>query len=386
MFKLYNTLTHKKQEFKPIKSKKVGLYTCGPTVYDFAHIGNLRTYIFEDILKRTLKMNGYAIKHVMNITDVGHLVSDADTGEDKMMKALRREGLKPDAQSMKELANKYFLAFKKDTGDLNIIPPDERPKATEHIKEQVELIKMLMVKGCAYETADAVYFDTARLKDYGKLAHGRAEVEEALARVESSKEKRNAPDFALWIKAVGRHEKHVMQWPSPWGRGFPGWHTECSAMSRKYLGQPFDIHCGGVDHIPVHHTNEIAQSEAAYGAPMANYWLHAEFLTFGRNKMAKSAGTFISLADMEKKGFKPLAYRYLCLTAHYRSKLNFTWESLAAAQNALESLYEVARYWPKPEAVEPSRLENFKEALNDDLDTPRALAELWFVVKSIDES
>ena len=384
MLKLYNTLTHKKQEFKPIKPKKVGLYTCGPTVYDYAHIGNLRTYVFEDILKRTLEFNGYNVKHVMNVTDVGHLASDADEGEDKMMKALKREGLRPSAESMKKLADKYFKAFKDDIKGLNIIPPDKWCKATEHIPEQIELVQTLMQKGYAYETSDAVYFDTAKLRDYGKLIHGEVEQGEAVARVESSEEKRNKKDFALWIKAVGRHKKHVMQWDSPWGRGFPGWHTECSAMSRKYLGQPFDIHCGGVDHIAVHHTNEIAQSEAAYGSILARFWLHGEFLTFGRGKMAKSAGTFITLKDIIGKGFSPMAYRYLCLTAHYRSKLNFTWESLEGAQNALDSLCAMARYWPEPANVNQEYLDWFKNAVNDDLDTPRALAKLWYVVKSAD--
>jgi cysteinyl-tRNA synthetase len=376
MIKFYNTLTRKKEEFKPIKNKTVGLYTCGPTVYDYAHLGNLRTYIFEDVLKRTLEYNGYKVKHVMNVTDVGHLVSDADEGEDKMMRALRRDGLEPSVHSLKHLANKYLAVFKQDLRKLNIREPDIWCKATEHIKE----------KGFAYETSDGVYFDTTKLNDYGKLTGQPLDDLEPGRRIEVNPEKKNPLDFALWIKAVGKQEKHIMKWPSPWGEGFPGWHTECSAMSKKYLSQPFDIHCGGIDHIPVHHTNEIAQSEAAYGVALANYWLHGEFLTVREGKMAKSAGTFIIMQDLEKKGIKPLAYRYLSLTAHYRSKLNFTWESLKAAENALDSIYNEARYWPKSKKIDKSCLEKFIQAVNDDLDTPRALAELWFVIKSKDQS
>jgi len=385
MAKLYNTLTHKKEEFKPIKDKKVGLYTCGPTVYDYAHLGNLRTYIFEDILKRALALDGYRVKHVMNVTDVGHLVSDADEGEDKMMKALRREGLEPNLRSLKKLANKYFLIFKNDLRRLNIIEPDVWCKATEHIKEQIDLIRILKDKGYAYETPDGIYFDTTRLEDYGKLTGQPREELAPGARVKVREEKKNPLDFALWMKAVGRHKNHVMQWESPWGKGFPGWHIECSAMSRKYLGQPFDIHCGGIDHIPVHHTNEIAQSEAAYGVPLANYWLHGEFLTVREGKMAKSAGTFITLRDVIKKGYDPLAFRYLSLTAHYRSKLNFTWNSLTAAQNALNTLRNESRYWLKSKKPNSEWMEKFKEAINDDLDTPKALAQLWLVVKSRDD-
>ena len=381
MIQLYNTLTRKKQEFKPIKNKKVGLYTCGPTVYDFAHIGNLRTYLFEDVLKRTLEFNGYKVKHVMNVTDVGHLVSDADAGEDKMMKALKREGLDPTVESLKKIADNYFKIFKDDIKKLNIEEPDVWCKATDHIKEQIDIIQTLIEKDYAYETKDGVYFDTSKLKDYGKLTGQAREELEPGARVAVNKSKRNPTDFSLWMKAVGKHKNHVMQWPSPWGVGFPGWHIECSAMSRKYLSQPFDIHCGGIDHVPVHHTNEIAQSEAAYDEVLANFWIHGEFLTVGEGKMAKSAGTFITLNDVIEKGIDPLAYRYLTLTAHYRSKLNFTWDSLKSAESALHALWDEARYWPKPRKKDNKLIKKFNDAISDDLDTPKAIALLWMIVK-----
>lgn len=381
MIKFYNTLTRYKQEFKPIKNKTVGLYTCGPTVYDFAHLGNLRTYIFEDILKRVLLFNGYTVKHVMNVTDVGHLVSDADDGEDKMMKALTREGLKPDLKSLKKVASQYFKVFRSDMKKLNIIEPDKWCKATDYIKEQVDLVKILMEKGIAYDTEDAVYFNTSKIDDYGKLTRQSREELEPGARVAVNKAKKNPTDFALWKKNVGKHKNHIMHWPSPWGEGFPGWHIECSAMSRKHLGQPFDIHCGGIDHIPVHHTNEIAQSEAAYGVPLANYWIHGDFLTVSEGKMAKSAGTFIKVSDIEKKGIDPLAYRYLNLTANYRSKLNFTWDSLRAAENALHTLQQEVRFWPKPDKADKDILRKFSQAIGDDLDMPKALAQLWMMAR-----
>ncbi|MDD4995393.1 MAG: cysteine--tRNA ligase [Patescibacteria group bacterium] len=385
MLQLYNTLTRKKDEFVPIKNKAVGLYTCGPTVYDFAHLGNLRTYIFEDILKRVLKFNGFRVRHVMNVTDVGHLVSDADEGEDKMMKALNREKLEPSVASLKKLADKYFEIFKKDISELNILEPDVWCKATGHIKEQINLIETLVQKGFAYETADGIYFNTSKLKDYGKLSGQAREELEPGARVALNPEKRNPTDFALWMKAVGKHASHLMRWPSLWGDGFPGWHIECSAMSRKYLGQPFDIHCGGIDHVSIHHTNEIAQSEAAYGTPLANFWLHGEFLTVAEGKMAKSSGTFITLEEVVKKKICPLAYRYLCLTAQYRSKLNFTWESLKAAESALVALSAESQYWKKPTKPNAEWMEKFTQAINDDLDMPRAIALLWYVVKTRDD-
>src|SRR3989339_1773559 len=325
---LYNTLTRRIEEFKSIKKNNVGLYTCGPTVYNFAHIGNLRTYVFEDILKRALAYNDYKVKHVMNITDVGHLTDDADEGEDKMEKGSAREG-----KTAWELAEFYTHAFRLDMEQLNIIKPSIWCRATDHIKEQINLIKKLEKKGFTYATSDGIYFDTTKLADYGKLANLQNQELKAGARVDLG-EKRNAHDFALW-KWSERSERHPegdqpkskrqMEWPAPFGAGqgqtrmgFPGWHIECSAMSAKYLGQPFDIHCGGIDHVPVHHTNEIAQSEAAYDKPMANYWLHNEFINVGEGaKMAKSGDNFLTLALLKEKNIDPLAYRYLLLQTHY---------------------------------------------------------------------
>jgi cysteinyl-tRNA synthetase len=376
MLKLYNTLTRQKEVFKPIKKKMVGLYTCGPTVYNYAHIGNLRTYIFEDILKRILLYNGYRVKHVMNITDVGHLVSDADTGEDKIEKAAQEAG-----QSPQEIADFYTKSFRRNLKDLNILEPNIWCKASEHIKEQIALIKKLEKKGFTYKIEDGIYFDTSKLKDYGKLAKLDISGLKAGARIEMVPGKKNPTDFALW-KFSPKNKKRLQEWPSPWGVGFPGWHIECAAMSIKYLGIPFDIHCGGIDHIPVHHTNEIAEAEAAYGKKFVNYWLHGEFLLLDKEKMAKSAGTFITLDTLIEKGFNPLAFRYLCLTTHYRSQLNFSWESLEAAQNALNNLYQTISTYKAPYKG-PIEFENkFLEAINDDLDTPKALAIVWDLVKS----
>jgi len=381
MIKLYNTLTRKLEEFKPIHKNKVGMYTCGPTVYDYAHIGNLRAYVFNDILKRTLIYNDYKVKHVMNITDVGHLVSQADEGEDKMMRALRREGLDPSWDSLLKLAAKYTEDFKKNLTDLNIIDPDVWCKATDHIKDMIDLNKKIEKAGFTYLTSDGLYFDTSKLKDYGKLAKLDIEGLKAGARIEMKEEKKNSTDFALWIKAVGEHKDHIMQWESPWGKGFPGWHIECSAMSMRYLGETFDIHSGGEDHIPVHHTNEIAQAEAATGKQFVNYWLHNAFLQMGAEKMAKSAGTFVILKDVLEEGMNPLAYRYLLLTAHYRAKLEFSWKSLDAANNALQNLYNRIREYDKPKGSDKEYEMRFREAINNDLDTPAALALVWELVK-----
>ena len=383
MFKLYNTLTRRKQIFKPMSPGYVGLYTCGPTVYNYAHIGNLRTYIFEDILKRVLEYNGYKVRHVMNITDVGHLTSNADIGEDKMVLALRREGKPLNVSSMKEIANFYTRTFKNDIKNLNIIPPDIWCKATSHIKEMIELIKLIEKNGYAYETSDALYFDTAKLTDYGKLARLDIKGLRPGARVEINPEKKNPTDFALWFKAVGKAKAHVMQWASPWSKGWPGWHIECAAMSTKYLGQPFDIHCGGLDHIPVHHTNEIAQCEAGRGKPMANFWLHGEFLLLEKEKMAKTGEKFITLQTLIEKGLNPLAYRYFSLGAHYRSPLTFSWQGLEAAQNGLNNLYEtISSAEEGNESLVKSYEKGFLSAINDDLDTPKALAITWDLIKS----
>jgi len=398
--KLYNTLTRKKDIFTPITPDQAGLYTCGPTVYDYAHIGNLRTYVFEDLLRRMLEYNGYAIKHVMNITDVGHLVSDADSGEDKMEKGARRTG-----KTAWEIAEFYAQAFKQDLARLNILEPTIWCKATDHIKEQIDTISLIEQKGFTYRTSDGIYFDTARQPGYGVLA-GLSNIEgiQAGSRVDMG-EKRSATDFALW-KFSPEGSQRQMEWDSPWGKGFPGWHIECSAMSAKYLGTLFDIHCGGEDHIAVHHTNEIAQTEAAYGTHLANYWLHGFFLQLGDEKMAKSSGEFLRLQLLADQGYDPMAYRYFCFTGHYRSQLKFTWESLTAAQRALENLRtEIAKLRssegeklgtdPTPEgekmgSSEGGKISGWKDkflsAINDDLNLPQALAVLWDTVKSSDLS
>jgi cysteinyl-tRNA synthetase len=377
MLWLYNTLKKKKEIFKPLKDKKVGLYTCGPTVYWFAHIGNLRTYIFEDLLKRILIYNGYKVKHVMNITDVGHLVSDQDVGEDKILVTAKRE-----RKSAKEVARFYEKVFKRDLKRLNILEPDVWIRATKTIKDQIELIKILEKRGFTYVIEDGVYFDTSKLKKYGRLWPQKMKILPG-ARVEMVPGKKNPTDFALWKFAKERKE---MVWDSPWGKGFPGWHTECVVMAIKELGIPFDIHCGGVDHILIHHTNEIAQAEAAFSKILARYWLHGEFLLVEGKKMAKSLGNIYTLDDILKKGFNPLAFRYLCLGTHYRSKLNFTFESLKSAQNALENLYEKVRELKstknKQRATNNGKKykREFLEFINDDLNTPKALALMWKLI------
>lgn len=390
---LFNTLTRKIEKFKPIKKGCAGLYTCGPTVYNYAHIGNLRTYIFEDILKRVLLFDDYEVKHVMNITDVGHLTSDADEGEDKMKKSARRE-----RKTAWEIAEFYTNAFKNDLKELNVIEPNIWCRATDHIKEQVDLVQKLTDKSYTYETTDGIYFDTTKLKDYGKLANLKKQKLKTGVRVDLG-EKKNPHDFALWKFSVrlspparaclsgrqggdegGREQKRQMEWNAFGQKGFPGWHIECSAMSEKYLGVPFDIHCGGVDHIPVHHTNEIAQSEAANGKPLANYWLHGEFLVTGTAKMAKSEGNFLTLQTIKEKGLSPIAYRYFLLQTHYRKQLNFSWEALAAAQKALHHLCR--SFTELPAGGENKKLsEKFLEFVANDLDIPGALALTWQAIK-----
>ncbi|MFH0928346.1 MAG: cysteine--tRNA ligase [bacterium] len=372
---LYNTLTKKKEEFKPIQAGQVGLYSCGPTVYNFAHIGNLRAYLFADVLKRVLKLNGLEVKHVMNITDVGHLATDADTGEDKVEKAARQSG-----KSAWELAEMYTKAFKKDLEDLNIIAPDVWCKATDHVEEQIALVKTLEEKGFTYKTGDGIYFDTSKFSEYGKLSGQKLGEKKAGARVAVRDEKKHPADFALW-KFSPKNEKRQMEWVAPWGKGFPGWHLECSAMSVKYLGQPFDIHTGGIDHIPVHHENEIAQSVAAYGKPLANYWMHSDFLIMDEKKMSKSAGTFMTLRDLVMNSAEALAYRLFFFNAHYRAKLNFTFDALRASANALRTLRATLREWDEPMGNLPEYEKKFLERANDDLDLPGALAVMWEMVK-----
>jgi cysteinyl-tRNA synthetase len=377
MPQFYNTLTRQTEELKPLKGKEVGLYTCGPTVYNFAHIGNLRTYIFEDLLRRTLEYDGYKVIHAMNITDVGHLVSDADEGEDKMEVGAKREGKHP-----LEIAKFYTEKFFNDLKELNILMPTSVVKATDAIPEQLEIIKILMEKGFAYKTQLAIYFDVSKFPEYGKLAGQKLEQKTTQAREEVyvDAEKNNRQDFALWFFLAGRYKNHILHWPSPWGEGFPGWHIECSAISRKVLGQPFDIHTGGEDHIGTHHPNEMAQSEAAFGVPLANIWMHGRFLQINDGKMAKSAGTFITLSDLKAKGFSPLDYRYLCLTAHYRAHLNFTWENLLAAHNALEKMYAFMREKTNTELFSESYVKQFREHISNDLNIPQALALAWEMI------
>ena len=385
--RLYNTLSRKLEVFKPLKNKTVGLYTCGPTVYNFAHIGNLRTYIFEDILERALEWNGYEVKRVMNITDVGHLTGDTDEGRDKVEEEARAE-----RKSVEEIAERYTKAFLADIKKLNIKVPKTIAPATKYVKEQKALIKELFEKGYAYETDSAVYFEVAKFKDYGKLSGQslREKLTAARDEVVHDPQKRHPADFALWFKAVGRFRNHILRWPSPWGEGFPGWHVECSAISRKFLGQPFDIHTGGVDHIGTHHPNEIAQSEAAYGKPLARYWLHGEYLLMNAAKMAKSERNFLTLSDLTEKGFSPLAFRYLVLGTHYRSRMNFSWKSLEAAQSALKkinnssvvyqmrSFHRVNTYPPSGGAKKYYGA--FTLAISSDLNTPQALAVLHAVI------
>jgi len=373
--KLYNSLSRKKEVFKPIKDKRVGLYTCGPTVYNYAHLGNLRTYIFEDILKRVLIYNGYRVKHVINITDVGHLTSNADTGEDKIELGAKRE-----KKTAWQMADFYTKEFKKNLKDLNILPPDKWVKATQTIRDQINLIKKLEEKGFTYILEDGIYFDTSKLKDYPKLSTLIKEKILPGARVEMGN-KKNPTDFALW-KFSPKDKKRQMEWKSPWGIGFPGWHTECVVMSIKNLGIPFDIHCGGIDHLSIHHPNEIAQAEAAYGKLMANYWLHGEFLIIDEKKMGKSGGNFIILKNLKEKNISPLAFRYLCLTGHYRSKLNFSWEGLEGAKNSLYKIYETISAWKKVGKVEKKYQEEFLSFINDDLNIPVALALMWKLIDS----
>ena len=380
--KLHNTLSGKLEEFKPIEEGLVKMYHCGPTVYDYAHIGNLRSYVFADVLRRTVEYLGNDVTQVINITDIGHLTSDADTGDDKMVKGLKREGLPLTLEGLKELADKYEVAFKEDLKALNIKTPQHFPRATEYLKQEIALVEELEKKGFAYKLTDGIYFDTGKLgSDYGKL--GRLTPgDESFSRMADAEQKRHVRDFVLW--KLSDDEK--LGFDSPFGKGFPGWHIECSAMSHELLGQPFDIHTGGMDHIPVHHNNEIAQSEAAYGTKLANFWLHNEFLKINEAKIAKSEGTGITLLDVKKAGFEPLAYRYFLLMAHYRSPINFTWEALTAAQNAYNKITKLVASLPQGGTVNEDYQKQFVEKIENDLNTPQALALLWTLMKDKDVS
>ena len=405
--KLFNSLGREIQDFTPIHPPDVGMYTCGPTVYNYAHIGNLRTYLFEDVLRRTLELLGWRVRHVMNVTDVGHLTDDADEGEDKMVLGARREG-----RTVWEIADFYTRAFFDDLAKLNIELPTVVARATEHIADMIGLIRRIEANGFTYLAGGNLYFDISRLPDYGKLAGLNLDSLQAGARIEVDSAKRNPLDFVLWFTR-SKFENQAMVWDSPWGRGYPGWHIECSAMSMRYLGEHFDLHCGGIDHIPVHHTNEIAQSEAATGRKWVNHWLHGEFLVLEKEKMAKSSGRFLTLSRLGEEGFDPLDYRFFCLGAHYRTQLQFSFEGLEAARNGRANLMEkIARLKTAPQTIPvgasgvgtpevpgssasnadalpgtaraANHLDSFTANLSEDLNTPRALADLWGLLK--DES
>ena len=377
----YNTLTRQKDKFIPIDKNEVRIYSCGPTVYKDATIGNMRTNIFQDVLRRVLKYNGYKIKHVMNITDVGHLVSDGDEGEDKMIKSAKEEHKTP-----LEIAEHYTKLFFQDLKDLNIETPEIICKATDHIPEMLEYVKKLMENGYAYETSTAIYFDISKLDKYPILSNLDIEEQKAGARVNVDPEKRNPYDFALWIKAP---ENHLMKWDSPWGPSYPGWHIECSAMGQKYLGEQFDIHTGGIDLVPTHHENEIAQSKGACGKIPANYWLHGEYLLINGGKMSKSLGNVYLIKDIKDRGYDPIVYKLLCYSCSYRIKLNFTWEGMEATSKSLERLrngYKIHKEGKeKLDEQDRKRLEeiehNFHEAINDDMNMPLAMSYVWEAVR-----
>jgi cysteinyl-tRNA synthetase len=379
MLKLFNTLSRKIEDFVPLKKGKVGMYTCGPTVYDYTHIGHLRKYINDDILKKVLKANGLEVHHVMNITDVGHLTSDADSGEDKMEKGAKESG-----RTVWDVARFFEDYFFKSVNTVNIERADIVCRATEHIGAQVKLIKALEKNGLTYTTSHAVYFDVTKFEGYGKLSGQKLEDKETGSRsdVFVDKSKKHPADFALWFFTVGHFKDHTMRWSSPWGEGFPGWHIECSAMSMEYLGESFDIHTGGIDHIPVHHENEIAQAEGATGKQFVKYWVHHDFVNIDKEKMSKSKKNFLKVDEIIAKGFDPLSLRYLYLTGHYRSEMAFSFNSLAAAQAAFYKLREEIRAWDEPGKVVAQYWQRFLEAANDDLNIPKAVAVMWEMVKA----
>ena len=373
--RLYDSYTRSLRRFEPLHGNRVRIYACGPTVYDYAHIGNLRTYIFEDILRRTLEFYGYEVRHVVNITDVGHLTSDADSGEDKIEKGSKRTG-----KTAWEIAQIYADAFKTDIKMLNIHEPHVWCCATDHIREQIEDIQKIEKKGFTYATSDGIYFDTSKLENYGYLARLNIKGLNAGERVDIG-EKKNPTDFALW-KFSPEDESRQMEWQSPWGIGFPGWHIECSAMAVKFLGEFFDIHCGGKDHIPVHHSNEIAQSQVCYGTRLANFWIHGYFLEVDQKKISKSSGEFLRLQSIVDRGIDPLAYRYLCLTANYRSDLKFSWESLVSAGAALNRMRKLFFSWPADGKVDSEYFDRFQAEIGNDLNTTKALAVVWDLCRS----
>lgn len=374
---LYNTKTRALETFLPIEEKKVSIYSCGPTVYHYQHLGNMRAAVFADTLHRMFLANDYTVKHVINITDVGHLVGDGDEGEDKMEKGAKREG-----KTVWEISAMYTDLYFKDLESLAINTTEYQfPKATDNIQEQIALVQNLESKGYTYRIQDGIYFDTAKFPRYADFAKLNIEGLESGARVEENKEKKNITDFALW-KFSPTDEKRQMEWDSPWGVGFPGWHIECSAMSMKYLGNHFDIHTGGIEHITVHHTNEIAQSECATGETYATYWMHNNHLQDTTGKMSKSSGDFLTITSLVEKGYSPIVYRYFLMTAHYRKELSFSFEALDAATVA----YKKLQHFVQENKNEHDKLdENYKErfltALSDDLSTPTCIAELWNLTK-----
>ena len=382
--RLFNTLGREIQEFVPITDGEVRLYTCGPTVYDYAHIGNMRTYIFEDLLRRTLEYAGFQVRHVMNITDVGHLAGDEEDGEDKMIAGARKTG-----QTVWEIARKYTDAFFRDADLLNIVRPGKTCRATDHIQDMIDLISRLEKNGYAYQADGNVFFDTGKFADYGAMALLDQQELKAGARIAVDESKKNPADFALWF-TNSKFEHQAMIWDSPWGRGYPGWHIECSAMSMKYLGERIDIHCGGVDHIPVHHTNEIAQSEGATGRKWVNYWMHGEWLLTGKSKMAKSDGGFVTLSALMDQGYDPMDYRYLCLGAHYRSQLTYSDDSVNSARSSRRALMDRLKRMRETTGPVPANqlgsgvreyLTAFARHFYDDLNAPKALSELWNMIK-----
>lgn len=379
----YNTLTRKKEKFQPLDEKQVRMYSCGPTVYNYAHIGNFRAYILMDTLRRVLKYNGYNLKHVMNITDVGHLESDADEGEDKMAKAARRENKNP-----YEIAEFYTKVFLGDMEKLNIDRPEIITRATDNIEQMIEYVQDIIKNGYAYETSKGIYFDISKLDEYPVLSNRKLDEQIAGARVEVDPEKRNPYDFALWIKAP---ENHIMKWESPWGLSYPGWHLECSTMGRRFLGEQFDIHTGGVDHIPTHHENEIAQAKGATGKIPANTWMHCEFLLVDGGKMSKSLGNTYTISQLEERGISPLAYKLFCYTSHYTNKLNFTFEGARGAQKALERLYDsYVKHTNENDEVDEIEVKNYKEKfisyINDDMNMPGAMSIVWEVARNSKKS
>lgn len=378
MVKFYNTLTRKKEIFKSLKNKKVGIYSCGPTVYSNQHIGNIYAYLQWDVLVRFLRYLKYQVKWVMNITDVGHMTSDEDAGEDKMEKGAKREGL-----SVWDIAKKYTNQFLESVDLLNIQRPDTLCRATDHIKEQIDLIRKIEENGFTYQTKTGLVFDTSKFPDYAKFARLNLKKQQAGSRVEIDKEKKQPWDFLLWVT---NQPDHIMRWDSPWGEGFPGWHVECTAMSIKYLGDRFDVHTGGKEHIPVHHTNEVAQAYGAFGKQTANYWLHNEWLLIDKIKVSKSLGNVVLVADFLKKGFSPLAFRYLALTSHYKQGLNFTWKALKASQSALNKLQaKLKEFKNSKEKIKRQKIKDFQKKfiayLSDNLNAPKALALVWNLVK-----